>query len=58
MTNRTRREKELQRLAESDKGRWVLTDIARAYLGIPEGQTIPVSTLLIYVILTNEYPPA
>jgi hypothetical protein len=32
------------------------TDIARRYLGVPEGQTIPISTLLIYVILKNEYP--
>ena len=56
MTARAEREKELQRLASTDNGKWELTDIARRYLGVPEGQAIPVSTLLIYVILKNEYP--
>ena len=56
MKTRAEREKELQRLASTDNGKWQLTDMARLYLGVPEGQTIPVSTLLIYVILKNEYP--
>ena len=56
MNTRAERETELQRLAETDLGRCRLTDMARTYLGIPEGHTIPLSTLLIHVILKNEYP--
>ena len=56
MKTRAEREKELQEMASTDNGKWQLTDMAKLYLGVPEGQTIPVSTLLIYVILTNEYP--
>jgi hypothetical protein len=54
---RAEREKELQRLAETDDGKWALTDMARLYLGIPDGEAIPRTALLIYVILSNEYPP-
>ena len=56
MKTREEREKELIRLSESDDGKWKLTDMARTYLGIPQGQTIPRTTLLIFVILQNEYP--
>ena len=56
MKNRSEREAELQLLASTDTGKWQLTDMARAQLGIAEGQTIPITTLLIYVILTHEFP--
>ena len=56
MKTRAEREEELQRLASTDKGKWELTDLVKRYLGVPEGETIPISTLLIYVILKNEYP--
>jgi len=55
MKTRSEREAELQLLASTDKGKWQLTDMAKLYLGIPEGQTIPTTTLLIYVILKHEY---
>lgn len=50
------REEDLLRLAETDDGKWKLTDMARTYVGIPQGQTIPRTTLLIFVILQSEYP--
>ena len=56
MKTRSEREAELQLLALADKGIWQLTDMAKVYLGIAKGQTIPLATLLIYVILKHEYP--
>ena len=56
MKTRAEREEKLRRLASTDKGKWELTDLVKRYLGVPEGETIPISTLLIYVILKNEYP--
>ncbi len=55
MKTRAEREAELQLLASTDKGKWQLTDMTKLYLGMAEGQTIPISTLLIYVILNHEF---
>jgi hypothetical protein len=56
MKTREEREKDLLRLAETNDGTWKLTDMARTYLGIPQEETIPRTTLLIFVILQSEYP--
>ena len=56
MKTRSERERELQCLAATETGKWQLIDMVKLYLGIPQGESIPVSTLLIYVILRDEYP--
>ena len=55
MKKRSEREKELRELAKTDAGKWQLTDMAKVYLGVPEGEAISQTTLLIYVILSQEY---
>ncbi len=56
MKTRDEREKELQNLARTDKGKWELTNLVKRYQGLHEGQTLPVGTLLIQAILQHEYP--
>ena len=57
MKTRKGREAELQRLAASNEGKCELADIAKGCLGIRKRDGIPLTTLLIHVILTHEYPP-
>lgn len=56
MKTRDEREKELQNLARTDKGKWELTNLVKRYQGLHEGQTLPAGTLLIQAILHHEYP--
>ena len=57
MKTRKEREAQLQRLAATKQGKFELADMAKHCLGIRKGESLPLTTLLIHVILTHEYPP-
>jgi hypothetical protein len=54
--SREQREAELHLLAATEQGKWELADMTKRCLGIGERDGIPLTTLMIHVILSHEYP--